>query len=165
MNLRIKKKQERARIEAEIASKLSELTQLNLKIESLNQQIEIAKRALKGKKATLEQLKQVNLTFNPIEGIQQSQKGYVNRPQYDDEVTINASQYGAILRKYHDYIDKGWIKESSILDKYQAAQWFKENVTSEEEIEDAIAQADKWRKIREEKNEKRRRFEINVIKF
>lgn len=144
MNLRIKKKHERAKLELEISSKLSQLTQLNLEIEAVNQQIEMAKRALKGKKATLEQLKQVNLAFNPVEGIQQSQKDYVGKPQYDEDITINDSQYGAIIKKYHDYIDKGWIKESSILDKYEAAQWFKENVMSKEEMEEAIEQADEW---------------------
>lgn len=94
-----------------------------------------------------------------------NEEDYIGRPKYDEDVTYNDDDYGAIIKKYYDYINNGWIKESSALDKYEAAQWFAEQVMTKEELEEAIAQADNWRKVREEKAEKRRQFEMNLINF
>lgn len=93
----------------------------------------------------------------------EDESGYKNRPKYDDDVSINDDDYGAILKKYHEYIDMGLIKESSILDKYQAAQWFKEQIMTQEEMENAIRQADEWKDKRDEKARLRREARIGLI--
>lgn len=83
-----------------------------------------------------------------------NEEDYKDRPQYDEDITYNDVEYGAIIEKYKEYVDKGWIKESSVLDKYQAAQWFAEQVMTEEEMKEAINRADEWIKKREEKHAK-----------
>ena len=148
MNLRIKKKHERAKLELEISSKLSQLTQLNLEIEAVNQQIEMAKRVLKGKKATLEQLRQVNLAFNPIERIQQNQRAYIEKPQYDEH--SQKEEVGALIAKYHDYVDRGIIKPRNFVDNYDQASWMS-SILPEPEMKKVLEQADRWMEMSAEK--------------
>lgn len=50
-------------------------------------------------------------------------------------------QYAAI-KKYKEYISKGLIKESSVLDKYEASESFL-NTLSENELEDYMNEATK----------------------
>lgn len=74
----------------------------------------------------------------------------------------DSNLYGAIIKKYNDYVNQGLIKRQSGLNKYEAADWFSENVLTPQGMESAIRQVDEWRenaaRIHAEKKEKRRRF-------
>lgn len=61
--------------------------------------------------------------------VQTSTEGYHNK------------QYAAI-KKYKEYVDKGLIKESSVLDKYEASESFLQTL-SKKEFEDYMREANK----------------------
>lgn len=81
-----------------------------------------------------------------------SEEKYKGAPKYSENESdfINNLEYGAILKKYYEYVDKGYIKESSILDNYEVAQWFKKEVMTQEEMKKAIEQAEFWIQKRDE---------------
>lgn len=69
----------------------------------------------------------------------------------------NSYDMGAVIKTYHDYIERGLITPSSNLNKYEAAEEFMENVMSLNEMKAAIKQADTWAKTRNDAAERKRR--------
>lgn len=51
--------------------------------------------------------------------------------QYQGKLTTRG-EYWSAIKKYHDYMNKGLIRESSILDKYENADAFTENLSQGE---------------------------------
>ncbi len=170
---RIKKKWLKELLKIQLQQSIEELSVLNQEINDIEKQIKEAKKILKKKKATLSELQsQIDKTqayVNPVlNNLYSKSQDYAGKGKiYDDEgsTITNDGVYGAILRKYHEYIDKGWIKRVSTLDKYEAAQWFAENIMSQSDMEEAIAQADRWREVEEEKHQRSLQSRANLIDF
>lgn len=66
----------------------------------------------------------------------------------------NMLKTGAILKKYNEYLDKGIIKKQSFLNKYEAADWFSDNIMTDDMMQEAIDQADLWLEKRQEAHTK-----------
>lgn len=137
MNMRIKKKQLKAKLE--------------LENQILDAEIAALKTSAKRKEAKLRQMRaQIRLAESLKEGVishtrikTKSARSYAGtRPIWmgvDDQLVT-----GAVLKKYYEYIDKGLIKRQSSLNKYEAADWFSDNIMTENMMQEAIDQADKW---------------------
>ena len=170
---RIKKKQLKGLLKIQLKQSIEELSALNQEINDIEEQIKKAKKILKKKKATLSELQdQISKTEsykNPVlSNLYSKSQNYAGKGKlYDDEGSTinNDGVYGAILKKYYEYVDKGWIKRVSTLDKYEAAQWFAENIMTQEDMEEAIAQADLWRETEEEKHQRSLQSRANLIDF
>lgn len=170
---RIKKKQLKGLLKIQLKKSIEELSALNQEINDIEEQIKKAKKTLKKKKVTLSELQdQISKTEsykNPVlNNLYSKSQSYAGKGKlYDDEGSTisNDGVYGAILKKYYDYIDNGWIKRVSTLDKYEAAQWFAENVMTQEDMEEAINQADRWREAEEEKHQRSLAARVNLIDF
>ena len=170
---RIKKKQLKGLLRVQLQQSIDELSALNQEIDDIEKQIKRAKKILKKKKATLSELQyEINKTEsykNPVfNSLYSKSQDYAGKGKiYDDEGSTisNDGVYGAILRKYYEYVDKGWIKRVSTLDKYEAAQWFAENIMSQRDMEEAIEQADRWREKEEERHQRSLQSRVNLIDF
>lgn len=170
---RIKKKQLKGLLRIQLQQSIDELSALNQEIEDIEKQIKRAKKILKKKKATLSELQyEINKTEsykNPVlNNLYSKSQTYAGKGKlYDDEGSTisNDGVYGAILKKYYEYVDKGWIKRVSTLDKYEAAQWFAENIMTQSDMEEAIAQADRWREEEEVKHQRSLQSRANLIDF
>lgn len=137
MNVRIKKKQLKAKLELE--NQILDQEIANLKISLKRKEAKVRQ-----KQAQIRALEALRLPeASKIQIKTRSARSYAGtRPIWmgaDDNLVA-----GAILRKYHEYIDKGLIKKQSFLNKYEAADWFSENIMTEDMMQEAIDQADKW---------------------
>lgn len=170
---RIKKKQLKGLLKVQLRQSIEELSALNQEISDVEEQIKKAKKLLKKKKATLSELQdQIAKTEsyrNPVlNNLYSKSQNYAGKGKlYDDEGSTisNDGVYGAILRKYYEYVDKGWIKRVSTLDRYEAAQWFAENIMTQSDMEEAIAQANRWREEEEKKHQRSLQARANLIDF
>lgn len=72
--------------------------------------------------------------------------------QYDEH--SQKEEVGALIAKYHDYIDRGIIKPRSFVDNYDQASWMS-SVLSEPEMKKVLKQADKWMEMSAEKRAQR----------
>ena len=73
-------------------------------------------------------------------------------PQYDEH--SQKEEVGALIAKYHDYIDRGIIKPRSFVDNYDQASWMS-SILSEPEMKKVLKQADKWMAMSAEKRAQR----------
>ena len=65
--------------------------------------------------------------------------------RYEDyDFNSPSREVGAMIKKYHDYVDKGRIKPRTFVSNYEQASWMRNEVLSIHEMEAAIAQADRW---------------------
>lgn len=153
MNARIRKKQQKLGMQAELRRNINELMSLRKEAADIDMQIAEAKRTLKKRKSTLAQLKaQIAKTYNLSQNLAEIKSGKVKLMPvitYDDE-TARRVEVGAMIKKYHDYVDKGWIKPRAFVDNYEQATWMRNEVLSQPEVEDALSQADKWEALRKE---------------
>ena len=170
---RIEKKKMKGLLKVKLKAEVKELEALNKQISDIDAEIAKARKLLKKKKATLselqDQIMKVESYKNPVlNKLYSAQVNYAGKgKRYDDEGSTinNDGVYGAILKKYYEYVDKGWIKRVSTLDKYEAAQWFAENIMSKEDMQEAINQADAWREAEEEKHQRSLAARVNLIDF
>lgn len=72
--------------------------------------------------------------------------------EYDEH--SQKEEVGALIAKYHDYIDRGIIKPKSFVDNYDQASWMS-SILTEPEMKKALEQADKWMKMSAEKRAQR----------
>lgn len=79
------------------------------------------------------------------------------------EEEYDREEYGAIIKKYEEYIKRGLIRRQSALNKYEAADWFADNYMSKEDMERAIAQADEWRAMSRAKSSAKAKAEAQRI--
>ena len=70
---------------------------------------------------------------------------------------------GALVKKYHDYVDAGYIKPRHFIDNYEQAAWMRDNVLSEAEMEEAVATADRWLNRRNEAVAERTRAALSLV--
>lgn len=140
---RIKKKQLKGKMRANLAQNLSELNTLNLQIDEVDAEIKKLKTILKSKKVTLSQLQQAVMQSSMLSeksidkiamDVHKTSLGYNSDKDH-------ATHYAAI-KKYHDYVDRGIIKKQSSLDKYELAD-FMERIMTESEYEDYLNEANK----------------------
>lgn len=61
-----------------------------------------------------------------------------------NETYETTTKKGALAKQYYDYVEKGWIKQTSFMDVYDAIEFMEQNV-SQADMERAIQQADEWR--------------------
>lgn len=138
------KKKAKAALNREALKKIQELQNLKVENDITEKEIKRLQLLLKRKKATLQQLQN---SIREIDTISTNlQKTAVARTQRDLPIEIaqsilpdSARAYTAI-KKYNEYVDKGIIKEHSVLDKYQI-QEFMEKIMSDEEYEDYIKES------------------------
>ena len=134
MNARIKKK--RARINAQTT-----------KIKAIQEQQAISRyiRSINPAAYTPKQLNRIKTAQ-----IKLNKAGNLQIPEFSEwDDDYDPVLTGAIMKKYHEYVDKGWIRSDiRELDKYESAKWFAENMMSEKQMEAAIKQADKWRALK-----------------
>lgn len=62
----------------------------------------------------------------------------------ENETYETTTVKGALAKQYYDYVEKGWIKQTSFMDVYDAIEFMEQNV-SQADMERAIQQADEWR--------------------
>lgn len=172
---RIKKKQMKGLLKIQLQQSIEGLSAINQGIDDIDEQIRKARQTLekKKKKATFEELQnQLTKTESYRQSIlnilYSKSEPYVKKgKRYEDKgsTITNDGIYGAVLKKYYEYIDKGWIDRVSTLDKYEAAQWFAENILSQRGMEDAIEQADRWREEEEVKHQRSLQARAKQIGF
>lgn len=153
--IRLKRLKQLERLALE--AKIKELERINKEIMDIDREIENAKRILKQKKSTFSQLK------SSVESLSQisirAQELALSATQSEKNKTLSempdsAKAYVAI-KKYHDYVNKGVIKEQSILDKY-LIQDFMERIMSQDEYDDYIEESIKKGEDLLKKDEARR---------
>ena len=72
--------------------------------------------------------------------------------QYDEH--SQKEEVGALIAKYHDYIDRGIIKPRSFIDNYDQASWMS-SILTEPEMKKILKQADKWMEMSAKKRAQR----------
>lgn len=72
--------------------------------------------------------------------------------EYDEH--SQKEEVGALVAKYHEYIERGIIKPRTFVDNYDQASWMS-SVISEAEMKQVLDQADKWMKKSAERRAKR----------
>lgn len=77
---------------------------------------------------------------------------------YEGKLKSNADYYAAI-KKYHDYVNRGLIKESSILDNYASADAFYETLSKGEQMDVMMTAVEKAAKMEAESLELKRKLE------
>ena len=77
---------------------------------------------------------------------------------YEGKLKHNADYYAAI-KKYHDYVNRGLIKESSNLDKYNTADAFYETLSKGEQTDVMMVSIEKAAKLEAESLERIRQEE------
>lgn len=124
--------------------KLNELEALRVEEEQIDREIEKLKKTISSKKATLSELQssvakldQISLRAQElaVEATQKAKPAEIAKTEMPD----SAKSYVAI-KKYHDYIDKGIIREQSILDKYQI-QDFMERIMNQDEYDKYVEES------------------------
>ena len=147
MNMRIKKKQLKAKLE--------------LENQILDAEIAALKTSAKRKEAKLRQMRaQIRLAESLKEGIvshtrikTHSYNSYRGTHPYAVG-SDNQVMSGAILKKYYEYVDRGLIKSQSQLNKYETEDWFKNEIMTEDMMKEATDLADKWIGARAEKHQR-----------
>lgn len=143
MNVRIKKKRLKAKLELENQI-------LDQEIANLNVSLKKKEAKLRQKQAQIRALEALRLPeASKIQIKTRSAKSYIGTHSLMIG-SDNMLNTGAILKKYHEYIDKGLIKKQSFLNKYEAADWFSENLMTDEMLQEAIDQADEWLEKRQQ---------------
>lgn len=125
---------------------------------------ELIEQILKIQRETQRAQAKIEVIKASSESIKSSYKSYKGKhtekfleEEYDRE------EYGAIIKKYEEYIKRGLIKRQSALNKYEAADWFADNYMSKEDMERAIAQADEWRAMSRAKSSAKAKAEAQRI--
>ena len=125
--------------------------------EQILKQKEIRGKASKRKQALIEQIlklqretQKINVKVETLkiqsESVKLSYKPYQGKHSEKHlEEDYDREEYGAIIKKYEEYIKRGLIKRQTALNKYDAADWFADNYMSEDDMRRAIEQADEWR--------------------
>lgn len=72
--------------------------------------------------------------------------------QYDEH--SEKEEVGALIAKYHDYVDRGIIKPRSFIDNYDQASWMS-SILTEPEMKKVLKKADKWMEMSAEKRAQR----------
>lgn len=72
--------------------------------------------------------------------------------QYDEH--SQKEEVGALIAKYHDYVDRGIIKPRSFVDNYDQASWMS-SILTEPEMKKVLKRADKWMEMSAEKRAQR----------
>ena len=148
MNTRIKKKQLKAKLELQNQLLDQELAALKISIKRKEAKL----RQEKAKIRALESLKLPEASHIRLKSRSASSyRGTHSEAEGSDNFDLS----GAIIKKYHDYVSRGIIKEQSALNKYEAEDWFKENIMTEDMMKEAVDQADKWLEKRQETYNKR----------
>lgn len=133
MNARIKKKRARINAQTTQIKAIQEQQAISRYIQSINPAAYTSK-----------QLGRIKITKTKLDNA-----GKIEIPKFNDWDDMDSTELGAIMKKYNEYVEKGWIKsEIRELDKYESAKWFYENQMSAPQMRAAIKQADKWRASR-----------------
>lgn len=174
---RIKKKHRKSQLRNQLQQSIEGLSAVNEGVNDIDieRQIKEAEKTLGQKKLTFNELQNqvtkteayrqsvLNILYSKAEPYVKKGKRY--KDQDEGSTISNDGVYGAILRKYYEYIDKGWIDRVSTLDKYEAAQWFADNILSQRAMVEAIEQADRWREEAEAKHQRSLKARAGLIKF
>lgn len=75
------------------------------------------------------------------------------------------ADYYAVIKKYHDYIDRGLIKPSSNLDKYEAANEFLDTLDMRGRVDVMRTATEKADKLLKESMERKRQYESDDYYF
>lgn len=145
MNMRIKKKQLKAKLE--------------LENQILDAEIAALKTSAKRKEAKLRQMRaQIRLAESLRDGVASHSRIKTPQKSYSYLKNINTfsdaddkALVGALIKKYNDYIDKGFIKPKTFVDNYEQASWMANEVLNSTEMKAAVKQADTWLKRRNER--------------
>lgn len=145
MNMRIKKKQLKAKLE--------------LENQILDAEIAALKTSAKRKEAKLRQMRaQIRLAESLKEGVATHSRIKTHQKSYSYLKNVNTfsdaddkALVGALIKKYNDYIDKGFIKPKTFVDNYEQASWMANEVLNSKEMEAAVKQADTWLTRRNER--------------
>ncbi len=146
MNKRIKKKKAKAKVSFK---PMSSEALLRKQLTALEKQIKAAnslKNPTKIKAKIERREKTVNVKRNRY--LQPVRKPL----QYNEH--SQKEEVGALIAKYHDYIDRGIIKPRSFVDNYDQASWMS-SIISEPEMKKVLKQADKWMAMSAEKRAQR----------
>lgn len=84
--------------------------------------------------------------------------------RYND-LTSDTTEVGALIAKYNEYVDKGIIKPKSYLNNYEQASYMRNEVLTEQEMQSALNQADKWRTAAAERRAARKAEDVGLIDF
>ena len=145
MNMRIKKKQLKAKLE--------------LENQILDTEIAALKTSVKRKEAKLRQMRvQIRLAESLRDGVASHSRIKIHQKPYGYLKNVNTfsdaddkALVGALIKKYNDYIDKGFIKPKTFVDNYEQASWMANEVLNSTEMKAAIKQADTWLTRRNER--------------
>ena len=135
-------------IKGKASKRKEELIRQILKIQKETQRVQAQTLAIQAASAS------IKTSYKPYKG---KHKEKFLEEEYDRE------EYGAIIKKYEDYIKAGKIRRQSALNKYEAADWFADNYMSKEDMERAIAQADEWRAMSRAKSSAQAKAEAQRI--
>lgn len=80
-------------------------------------------------------------------------------PQMYEGKLKNNADYYATIKKYHEYVNRGLIKESSILDNYESADAFYQTLSKEEQMDVMMTAVDKAAKMEAESLALKRQLE------
>lgn len=72
--------------------------------------------------------------------------------EYDEH--SQKEEIGALMAKYHDYVDRGIIKPRNFVDNYDQASWMS-SILTEPEMKKVLEQADKWMEMSAKKRAQR----------
>lgn len=82
-----------------------------------------------------------------------------------NEIDSNTSEVGALVAKYHDYVNRGIIQPKSYLNNYEQASYMRNEVLTKQEMQSALDQADKWRTAAAERRAARKAEDVGLIDF
>lgn len=160
MNKRIKKKQ------AKIKSFEKEYISLQKKQRKVEAQIKVVQAF------NIEEIKPGSKSYNAIiqskyEFWKMGKNIHLPSTEIRNQIDGDDTYVGALIKKYWDYADKGWIHHSSGLDKYELAEFIEETISATE-MKNVIEQADEWRASTLEKERQwaiEREKHLHDIKF
>lgn len=82
-----------------------------------------------------------------------------------NEIDSNTSEVGALVAKYHDYVNRGIIQPKSYLNNYEQASYMRNEVLTKQEMQSVLDQADKWRTAAAERRAARKAEDVGFIDF